>query len=170
MIAKLNLPLCAALASLLMCAPVAAQSQTDDDRLERLQRRTEMLERELKALRQEIKKTKKVEKVDQVDKSEPAQGAVQTTVESSHTLTSYETGVAPAKPMPSVAGVKVTLGGFIAAESVYRTHNQVADMGSTFNAIPYPFSPLYREHEFHASARGTRLSLLAEGNIDPRRV
>jgi hypothetical protein len=174
MIAKLNLPLCAALASLLMCAPVAAQSQTDDDKLERLQRRTEMLERELKALRQEIKKTKKdaekVEKVDQVDKSEPAQGAVQTTVESSHTLTSYETGVAPAKPMPSVAGVKVTLGGFIAAESVYRTHNQVADMGSTFNAIPYPFSPLYREHEFHASARGTRLSLLAEGNIDPRRV
>jgi hypothetical protein len=40
-------------------------------------------------------------------------------------------------------------------------------MGSTFNAIPYPFSPLYREHEFHASARGTRLSLLAEGKIDP---
>ena len=63
--------------------------------------------------------------------------------------------------------MKVTLGGFIAAESVYRTHNQVADMGSTFNSIPYPFSPLYREHEFHASARGTRLSLLAEGKIDP---
>jgi hypothetical protein len=83
--------------------------------------------RELKALRQEIKKTKKdadkAEKVDKVEKSEPVQGAVQTTVESSHALTSYETGIAPTKPMPSVAGVKVTLGGFIAAESVYRTHN-----------------------------------------------
>jgi hypothetical protein len=167
MIAKLNLP-CAAVAGLLLCTPVAAQSQIDDDKLERLQRRTEMLERELKALRQEIKKTKKdAEKLEKVEKSEPVQGPLQTTVEPSHTLTSYETGVAPAKPLPSVAGVKVTLGGFVAAESVYRTHNQVADMGSTFNAIPYPFSPLYREHEFHASARGTRLSLLAEGNIDP---
>ena len=43
---------------LLTCTPVAAQSQADDDKLELLQRRTEVLERELKALRQEIKKTK----------------------------------------------------------------------------------------------------------------
>jgi hypothetical protein len=170
MIAKLNLLLCAAFAWLLMCTPVAAQSQTDDDKLELLQRRTEMLERELKALRQEIKKTKKdAEKVEKVEKVDPAQAVFQTTVESSHTQTSYEIrpDAAPSKPLPSVAGVKVTLGGFIAAESVYRTHNQVADMGSIFNSIPYPFSPLYREHEFHASARGTRLSLLAEGKIDP---
>jgi peptidoglycan hydrolase CwlO-like protein len=78
MIAKLNLPLCAAFVWLLMCAPAAAQSQADDDKLEQLQRRTEMLERELKALRQEIKKTKKdadkAEKVDKVEKSEPVQG------------------------------------------------------------------------------------------------
>ena len=155
---------------LLTCTPVAAQSQTDDDKLELLQRRTEMLERELKALRQEIKKTKKdAEKVEKIEKVDPAQAVFQTTVKSSHTQTSYEIRpeAAPSKPLPSVAGVKVTLGGFIAAELVYRTHNQVADMGSTFNSIPYPFSPLYREHEFHASARGTRLSLLAEGKIDP---
>jgi hypothetical protein len=147
-----------------------AQSQADDDRLERLQRRTELLEKELKALRQEIKKTKKdAEKVEKTEKSEPAQGPLQATVESSHAVTSYQIDAAPAKSLPSTAGVKVTLGGFVAAESVYRTHNQVADMGSNFNSIPYPFSPLYREHEFHGSARGTRLSLLAEGNIDPAR-
>jgi hypothetical protein len=91
-------------------------------------------------------------------------------VESSHALTSYETGIAPTKPMPSVAGVKVTLGGFIAAESVYRTHNQVADMGSTFNAIPYPFSPLYREHEFHASARGPDFLCWQRARSIPRRA
>src|SRR5262249_19552124 len=122
MIAKLNLLFCAAFVWLLMCAPVAAQSQTDDDKLERLQRRTEMLERELKAIRREIKKTKKdADKAEGVENSESARGAFQTSVESSHTLPSYETNVAPAKPMP--AGVKVTLGGFVAAESVYRTHN-----------------------------------------------
>jgi hypothetical protein len=46
------------------------------------------------------------------------------------------------------------------------TRSSVCSFGSTFNAILYPFSPLYGEHEFHASARGTRLSLLAEGNIN----
>jgi hypothetical protein len=40
-------------------------------------------------------------------------------------------------------------------------------MGSNFGAIPYPFSPLYSESEFHGSARQSRISLLAEGNIDP---
>ena len=157
--------------------PTAAQSQTEDDRLERLQRRTELLENELKALRQELKRSRKnaepvesaeralkVEKPEKVEKNAPA--VVHTTVEAIHTPTSYQTVATPAKPLHAVPGVKLTFGGFVAAESVYRTHNQVADMGSTFNAIPYPFSPLYREHEFHASARGTRLSFLAEGNID----
>ncbi len=40
-------------------------------------------------------------------------------------------------------------------------------MGTAFAAIPYPFSPLYNEHEFHGSARQSRISLLVEGNIDP---
>jgi hypothetical protein len=149
---------------LLTPTPAIAQSQTDDDRLERLQRRTELLEKELKELRQEIKQTKK--KAEKVEKIEPPAEAFRTTVESSHAPTSYQTGRTSTKSLPSVQGVKLTFGGFVAAESVYRTHNQVADMGSNFNSIPYPFSPLYREHEFHGSARGTRLSLLAEGNID----
>ena len=54
------------------------------------------------------------------------------------------------------------MGGFIAAETVWRQRNEVADIGSNFGAIPYPFSPLYNENEFHGSA-----SLLVEGNIDP---
>jgi len=62
--------------------------------------------------------------------------------------------------------VRVTLGGYVAADSVFRQHNEVADMGAIFNALPYPFSALYHEHEFHASARGSRPTLLAEGNID----
>jgi hypothetical protein len=50
---------------------------------------------------------------------------------------------------------------------VYRQHNDVADMGTNFSNIPYPFSPQFGENEFHGSARGSRLSLLAEGVLDP---
>jgi hypothetical protein len=62
--------------------------------------------------------------------------------------------------------IKITPGGFVAAETVYRTRNMVNDMGTIWNNVPYPFSPLYGENEFHGSARQTRLSVLVEANID----
>src|SRR5262249_48164330 len=54
-----------------------------------------------------------------------------------------------------------------AAETVWRQHNMVNDIGTAFATTPYPFSPLYNEHEFHGTARQSRISLLIEGNIDP---
>ena len=152
---------------LLTPGPGAAQPQSDAEKMERLERQVELLQKQLKAVQDEIKVTKK-----KAEKVEAAQAVHATTPKpappptSYETKTSYEPKTNEAKYLPSLAGVKITLGGYVAAESVFRTHNQVADMGSTFNAIPYPFSPLYGEHEFHASARGSRLSLLAEGNID----
>ena len=62
-----------------------------------------------------------------------------------------------------LGGVTITLGGFLAAESVTRTRNEVADIGSSYNAIPYAQSPGYHEQEFRGSARQSRLSLLIEG-------
>jgi hypothetical protein len=62
-----------------------------------------------------------------------------------------------------LGGVTITLGGFIAAETVIRTRNIVADIGSSYNAIPYPQSATYHEPEFRGSARQSRLSLLIEG-------
>src|SRR5215471_11741485 len=70
-------------------------------------------------------------------------------------------------PPPPPDRVKVTLGGFVAAETVWRQHNMVNDIGTAFATTPYPFSPLYNEHEFHGTARQSRISLLVEGNIDP---
>jgi hypothetical protein len=49
---------------------------------------------------------------------------------------------------------------------VFRNHNTVNDMLTVFAAIPYPYSPLYKEHEFHGTARQSQISLLAEGDID----
>jgi hypothetical protein len=172
MLAKLCLLGCAIVAGwLLTPGPAAAQPQSDE-KMERLERQVELLQKQLKAVQDEIKLSKKrAEKaaVEQAVYAATPPPAPPTTYEasiSSETKSSYEPKTLGSKPLPSLAGVTVTLGGYVAAESVYRTRNQVADMGSNFNAIPFPFSPLYGEHEFHASARGSRLSLLAEGDID----
>src|SRR5262245_29557891 len=70
-------------------------------------------------------------------------------------------------PPPPPERVKVTLGGFLAAETVWRQHNMVNDVGTAFATTPYPFSPLYNEKEFHGSARQSRISLPVESNIGP---
>jgi hypothetical protein len=61
-------------------------------------------------------------------------------------------------------GVTITLGGFAALETVYRTHNEEADIGSTFSGIPYPNSSLGHTSEFRLTARQTRFSVLTEGD------
>jgi hypothetical protein len=65
-----------------------------------------------------------------------------------------------------LGAVRVTLGGFIAAESIARSRNQTADISSNFNSIPYASSPNYHTPEFRGTARQSRLSLLAEANPD----
>jgi hypothetical protein len=170
MLAKLRLLGCGVGASwLLTISPTAAQPQSDAEKMERLERQVDLLQKQLKAVKDEIRATKKktgkaeTKGVPAVDAATPRLAPTPISFE---TKTSYEPKAFETKPLPSLAGVRVTLGGYAAAESVFRARNQVADMGAIFNAIPYPFSPLYREHEFHASARGSRLSLLAEGDID----
>src|SRR6516162_977978 len=155
--------MCGALvgASFLALDPAAAQSVSDSEKIERLQRATEQLQKQLKTLQDEIAQTKK--------KTEKVEAKVEAKMEA-----------APARypapppmvtkgppPPPPPERVKVTLGGFIAAETVWRQHNMVNDIGTAFATTPYPFSPLYNEHEFHGSARQSRISLLVEGNIDP---
>jgi hypothetical protein len=64
-------------------------------------------------------------------------------------------------------GVTLTLGGFAAAETVYRTKNDVADIGSNYSKIPYGNSVLAHTDEFHATGRQSRVSFLAQGDVNP---
>lgn len=67
-----------------------------------------------------------------------------------------------------LGGITVTLGGFVEGAGIFRTRNEVADISSNFNTgIPFPNSPLNHENEFQGSARQSRISLLAEGNVSP---
>jgi hypothetical protein len=64
-------------------------------------------------------------------------------------------------------GITLTLGGFAAAESVYRTKSNVADIGSQFQKLPYDNNVLAHQGETRFTARQSRVSFLAEGQIDP---
>jgi hypothetical protein len=60
-------------------------------------------------------------------------------------------------------GITITPGGFVAAETVFRSHTEQNDLISSYNGIPYDLDPRSKLTEFRASARQSRLSLLAEG-------
>ena len=62
--------------------------------------------------------------------------------------------------------VTVTIGGFIASESVYRSRNENTDIGSQFNAIPFSSSPYGHLSETRMTARQSRLTVMATGDVD----
>jgi hypothetical protein len=166
-----NLVACSALLGvwLLVPASAAAQSMSESEKIQKLERQTELLQkqsellqRQLKEVREELARTrKKTEKVEAKVEAAPAAYPAGPPAASAAVITK-----APPPPPPPER-VKVTLGGFVTADTVWRQRNMVNDVATNFGAVPYPFSPLYDEHEFHGSARSSRISVLVEGNIDP---
>jgi hypothetical protein len=67
-------------------------------------------------------------------------------------------------------GVNITPGGFIAAETVFRSHAEGADINSAFTGIPYPNSALSHISENNFTARQTRATLLVDTKIGPAKV
>jgi hypothetical protein len=76
--------------------------------------------------------------------------------------------VAPKTDKIYYRGITITPGGFAAIESVYRSHNEGADIGSSFSGIPLPStsSGAARTSEYRETARQSRFSLLAEGDVN----
>jgi hypothetical protein len=67
-------------------------------------------------------------------------------------------------------GINITPGGFLAAETTYRTHATGFDINTQLTGIPYPNSALSRISENVFSARQSRLSLLLESNVGSAKV
>ena len=80
----------------------------------------------------------------------------------------------------SKTNVNIKLGGFIEAATVYRNENEGADVGSlyipkaysnaaaAYSGIPYPNSLAAQTPELRETARQSRISLLATGNLDDK--
>jgi len=62
-------------------------------------------------------------------------------------------------------GIQFTPGGYLAAEMLWRQHAENADIDSSYSGIPYPSSSVYYLTEYRATARQSRLSLMATGAV-----
>jgi hypothetical protein len=56
-------------------------------------------------------------------------------------------------------------GSFLALETVYRNHQEGADIGSTYSGIPLPNVPTSHLKETRFTARQSRLAFLAQGDV-----
>ena len=65
-------------------------------------------------------------------------------------------------------GVTVTLGGFLAAESIYRQHDQANDISTSFASIPYANNSVGQTQELRFTARQSRISALVQGSPSPQ--
>jgi hypothetical protein len=62
-----------------------------------------------------------------------------------------------------VKGITITPGGFLAAETIYRSRALGSDINTPFNSVPMPGSSNSSMSEFFGSGRQSRISMLAEG-------
>jgi TolA-binding protein len=62
-------------------------------------------------------------------------------------------------------GVTLTPGGFLAAETVWRSHALTADINTPFNTIPYGAASQSKASEFYGSGRQSRVSMLVQGKL-----
>jgi len=67
-------------------------------------------------------------------------------------------------------GINITPGGFLAAESVFRTRATSADIPTPLTGIPYPGNALSKVTENNFSARQSRISILGETKIGDVKV
>lgn len=79
------------------------------------------------------------------------------------------TAVAANKPKTDkiyYRGITLTLGGFLEAASIYRSKNTESDIATAYQKIPFGNSPLAHTSEFRGTARQSRVSFLAQGDIN----
>src|ERR1700761_850797 len=62
--------------------------------------------------------------------------------------------------------VTVTIGGFLAFEGAYRSRNENTDIGSSFSGVPFSSSPYGPLSETRFTARQSRLTVMAQGDVD----
>jgi hypothetical protein len=166
---RLSVLMLSALAGTALTAVLPDHAAAQDAQTERLQRQIDSLQRQLQAVQREMTETKKSQAEQAAAQRKAAAEAARQAVADAYGKAG---GPGPTKASPAFLppGVKLSWGGFIEAASIYRTRNEAADVGSDFNNIPYPISPLNHENELRFSARQSRLWFLAEGDISMSQI
>jgi type II secretory pathway pseudopilin PulG len=135
--------------ALLATSPAFAQQSQINAQMQALQQQIQQLQQQLQAVQTQVN-TQQTQ-VQQVQQQQSATAA---------------------KPGGNVMtfgnnnGVKVTLGGFIEAASIYRSRDEFSDVGSSFSTIPFKDVATSHSSEFRETARQSRISILAQNQYD----
>ncbi|NNM81475.1 MAG: hypothetical protein HKL98_02570 [Burkholderiales bacterium] len=138
-----------------------------DAEIQQMQSQIQMLEQKLEAMKTDLQSTKQAQQA-----TEQAQKATAVKVEkASHYFNTDEAirGV-PNGGGIHVGGATVTLGGFLASETAYRSRSLQADISSPYGAIPFASSVAnnrYNQSEFRGTERQSRISIEAKANVNP---
>ena len=97
-----------------------------------------------------------------------ADAQVETAQVVNNVQTSQATMAAAAPKLDKIPykGVNITFGGFLAGESIYRSAAEGADIASNYNGIPFKNVPTAHTNEMRYTARQSRLSILAQGDVN----
>ena len=91
----------------------------------------------------------------------------------------YATPVVPAGAVPTFVtankqfqygAITITPGGFVAADSIFRSRTTQSDINTAWNSIPTSNNGLAHVNEQKFSSRATRFALLAESQITPSTI
>lgn len=74
-------------------------------------------------------------------------------------------GISPHRAF-QIGAIRVSLGGWVELDSIWRARNEVADINSSWSSIPLNNLPQAHQSEYRVSARRSRLAALFEGFPD----
>ncbi len=156
-----------------------AQTATPDAQIQSIEKQIKLLQQELGKVRQDLSARDAQVKAAQRDAAAAkADAAAARTAPAAQQAALPAVYGAPADAVivpvttsgsgkMQIGGVTVTLGGFLEAAGIYRSANLASDVNSAFGAIPFNQSPQAHMSEFRFSARQSRFSLLAQGQVTP---
>jgi len=153
---------------------ITSQSAEDQRRIDELQQENQRLVEQLKVAEQQLAHASEqieqmhAEQVQQITSVESAVTALKkaeadTTVAVQQEQKAQQDAANPASLR--YRGITLTPGGYFAAEGLYRSHAENADINTSWASIPYEAQSMSYLGEFRATARATRLSLRADGAL-----
>jgi hypothetical protein len=148
--------------------PTAEQQQIDDLRAQ-LQFLKDRLDEQAAVSRDATAQVQQAQ-AEAADAKAQAAAATQASAAAIQTIpVQVQTQVAANAPKTDKAyykGISITMGGFAEAASIYRDHDETADISSSFSKIPFANDRASHTGETRFTARQSRYSILAAGDVN----
>ena len=151
-------------------SPGTARAASNADSTRQMQQELQALRAQVDALQQQLDQQAREQRRTRSEADAAAAQAAAAKADAAAIPTRVANEVKAAKIPPGVIdykGLKITLGGFLEAAAIYRSHNETADIGSSFGALPYANNAVGHTSELRFTERQSRLATLVQGDVNP---